>query len=370
MSALKINDGGWLQMKVAIIGAGLAGLSCAHELKKHGIMPDIFEKKDYVGSISTHMVSALKPFDRTQSDAAALLSSKYGLRLDPAHRLTEIIIKTSREESSAEGNLGHTFLRGMEPGSLDNQLASQVSLPITFDKNAVLEDLKRKYDFVVAAPGDGSLAKQLGVWTTLLNAYVLTATMIGNFKTGSLKLWSNTGYARNCCAYLVPRSEKEAKLVLVAENSTRSDIEYFWKKFLIDEELNYVINETMSYEYNLGSVSSLQKENIYLAGGGAGLTDDFLGFGMFNRIESGILAARAIALDMDYTGLMEPVLSRIKKSNLLRETAMDASSNDFDRLVVLFGLSPIRKLICGNPEARAKKYVLAPRFHSNSKQNS
>lgn len=32
-------------MKVAIVGAGLSGLSCAFELKKHGIKPIIFEKK-------------------------------------------------------------------------------------------------------------------------------------------------------------------------------------------------------------------------------------------------------------------------------------------------------------------------------------
>jgi len=36
-------------MRVAIIGAGLAGLSCAHELERYGVSPVIFEKNSYIG---------------------------------------------------------------------------------------------------------------------------------------------------------------------------------------------------------------------------------------------------------------------------------------------------------------------------------
>ncbi|OGO80788.1 MAG: hypothetical protein A2Y21_09355 [Clostridiales bacterium GWC2_40_7] len=36
-------------MKVAIIGAGLAGLTCALELEKKGILADVFEKDNNSG---------------------------------------------------------------------------------------------------------------------------------------------------------------------------------------------------------------------------------------------------------------------------------------------------------------------------------
>lgn len=46
--------------KIALIGAGPAGLSCAHELAKHGIEAVIFEAKDVVGGLNTYGIAAYK----------------------------------------------------------------------------------------------------------------------------------------------------------------------------------------------------------------------------------------------------------------------------------------------------------------------
>jgi len=45
-------------MKVAIVGAGIAGLSCAYELEKYGIRPDIFEVQDTSPSNTSRKTSA------------------------------------------------------------------------------------------------------------------------------------------------------------------------------------------------------------------------------------------------------------------------------------------------------------------------
>src|SRR5467141_1257102 len=46
--------------KVAIIGAGPAGLSCAGELAKRGHSVTLFEKRDFAGGLSTYGIIGLR----------------------------------------------------------------------------------------------------------------------------------------------------------------------------------------------------------------------------------------------------------------------------------------------------------------------
>lgn len=46
--------------KVAVIGAGPAGLACAHELAKHGVEAVVFEAKDIVGGLNSYGIAAYK----------------------------------------------------------------------------------------------------------------------------------------------------------------------------------------------------------------------------------------------------------------------------------------------------------------------
>ena len=47
-----------IKMKVAIIGAGLSGLSCAHQFENTVIEPVIFERNNFIGDQYGH-ISAL-----------------------------------------------------------------------------------------------------------------------------------------------------------------------------------------------------------------------------------------------------------------------------------------------------------------------
>jgi len=66
-------------MKVAIIGAGLSGLSAAFEFKKNGIIPVIFEKNSYLGQNFRSPLLTLNVFDRFHRGPSFYLKQKYGL---------------------------------------------------------------------------------------------------------------------------------------------------------------------------------------------------------------------------------------------------------------------------------------------------
>ena len=82
--------------RVAIIGAGASGLSCAHYLIKHGIDVDIYEKSNQLGGLASatslskgkidtfyhhlfesdkHILRFLKKFFKPQSQALSIFTS-------------------------------------------------------------------------------------------------------------------------------------------------------------------------------------------------------------------------------------------------------------------------------------------------------
>lgn len=351
-------------MKVAIIGAGLSGLACAHELNRNGIKVDIFEKKDYIGSHVSHAASTLKLFDKTFSDPLKRLRRKYHMKLSPVFQLEEVIMLSPSNQTSIRGNLGYVFLRGMDESSLENQLAARLSQPVIFNRTAEVFDLRTVYDYVVVASGDCTIAKELNIWTTTMNTYVRMATVIGEFRTGVVKMWFNTEYSKNCYCYMIANTPREAVLILTADNTSAADMDYYWKAFLTIEEMNHTVTETLDFEYNLGYADSVRFDNIYFIGNAAGFTDDLIGLGVFNSLESGALAARAIACNEDYTTLVEPLWQNLRNCHEFRKTISSFDNNDYDKLLAFLELPGIKQFIYKSPLSRLKEYAPLARIHN------
>jgi len=361
---LKVGIG----MRVAIIGAGLAGLSCAYQLKKYGITPDIFEKRSAVGNLLEHTICTLNIFDRTLMNPIKYLKKKYKLNIVPLSPLTEITMIAPNKKTIVKGrNLGYVFKRGYEKYSLEKQIESKLGLPISFNTYIKIDDIKDSYDRIIVATGDNSIAKDMGVWTTSYTFQVRVATVLGNFKKGSIKMWLNTGYAKNCYCYLLANNSKEACLVLALNSVSHQDLDYYWKEFLFDAEISYRITETRDTEYNTGYPDSAQVGNICFTGDSAGLMDDFLGFGAIRAIESGILAARAIAEGLDYSALVRPLQNDVKGIHEFRKALNTFDDRDFDRLVTFLGLPFVKQFIYKNPFFKAHCGIFAAKLYNSLK---
>jgi dihydropyrimidine dehydrogenase (NAD+) subunit PreT len=101
------NDGAFFQAgketgkKVAVVGAGPAGLSCAGELAKHGHRVTLFEKRDLAGGLSTYGIIGLRePVEVALAEVAMLV--KLGIQIETGKELgTDLLLPELQSQFDA-----------------------------------------------------------------------------------------------------------------------------------------------------------------------------------------------------------------------------------------------------------------------------
>lgn len=93
-------------MRVAIIGAGVAGLACAHELEKHGIKPVIYEKNSFIGEAYSHVGAALEIVLRPIRNPVIYLRKNFGIDLKPLNTVKTVAHHSPNKQTEIKGNLG------------------------------------------------------------------------------------------------------------------------------------------------------------------------------------------------------------------------------------------------------------------------
>ncbi|MDQ2085575.1 NAD(P)/FAD-dependent oxidoreductase [Herbivorax sp. ANBcel31] len=355
-------------MKVAILGAGPAGLSCALELKRNGITPTIFEKKSYVGEDYALPAASLRIFNPHYNNPIKYLKRRYNLNIYPKNKIEKITMKSPSKEIKVKGNLGYVLMRGMEKNSLENQIFSLLNIPVLFDRYGTIKDLKRVFDFIIVATGSCDIAKNMDVFDRDFNVYARSATILGNFDETHIKMWLNTEYAKNAFAFIMPLSKDHARLTLMVNNISHHELPFYWDRFIKTENIKYNIIEIRDLEHNLGSVYPLKKDNIYFVGDAAGLVDSFVGFGVIAAIESGFISARCILENLNYNNLMKPYLDNRKKLYEFRKSINTMDNNELDRLLMLLGTPLIKQFIYSNPFFKIQRvWKLAKLFNGINK---
>ena len=342
-------------VKVAIIGAGIAGLSCAHELERHGIEPVIFEKNDVVGEIFPHVSVIMQIFNRPVRDPLKHLAEKYNIELQPINRLRHVKMISSSTSSTVSGKLGAFFQHGVIPGCIEKQLEAKVESKIIFNTYADYNKLKEEFDYVVVANGMVSSAKELGCWQELVTTFVKGAIILGDFKTDTLITWFNTKYTKSGYAYLTPFNEKRASLVLIVPNIKEDEIKEYWNRFIKEENIKNQIIQTFITEHKSGYVFPHRVGNVFLTGVAAGTLDPFLGFGSIYSIVTGVSAARSIALGLDYEEQIQDYVKINKEVYEYRVVLNSLDNKKFNVLVKGLGM-PILRNIIYNTNINVVKY--------------
>ncbi|HBY21065.1 MAG TPA: dehydrogenase [Clostridiales bacterium] len=334
-------------IKVAIIGAGVSGLACALEFKKNGYTPVIFEKKSELGGCFTGIW--LRMFTKHFCDPINYIKKTYSLDIQPLNRLNKIIMKFPNKQVYVSGNLGYIMNRTSDKGSLENQIAQQTNIEVSFNSDIKVEDIKNNFDYVIVASGTHTPAENLGLWTNTSIFHTKIAQVKSNFKPGVCTVWFNREYANHSFCYIIPKTSSVATLVQVLDGIPKDKHNLYWDKFLDMEELKYEILEIKDITHYSGFVYPMQVDNILFTGNAAGLTDDLIGIGAYNAVISGILAARSITHNLDYNAIMSPYRKDIIKIHEFRKALNTFDNHDFDMLASFIGAPIIKQMIYNNP---------------------
>lgn len=339
-------------MKIAIIGAGISGLACAFEFKKHGITPTVFEKKRRLGEDADFIVSTFKLFDTTYKDPLKYLKDKYSIELKPLNILKEIVMNSPNRKTIVKGTRGYIFCKGELKQSIENQLVLIADTPIIFNKNINIDDIKEEYDYVIDATSMLDMPNKLGIAASYMKSFSRIAVINGSFNENSVSVWFNTEYSKNCFCFLLPYSMEKASLILTVNDISQQELDYYWEKFLTKENMTNMIIKTSDVKHELGAVYPHKVDNIYFVGNAGATCESFFGTGVINSIETGILAARSIVEKLDYDIEARRIFEHSKKMYEFRKVLNIFDNKAFDKFVTVSGMPVIKQLVYKNPLAK------------------
>ncbi|MDO7786445.1 FAD-dependent oxidoreductase [Desulforamulus aquiferis] len=335
--------------KIAIIGAGPAGLACALECEKLGVIPHLFDSGETVGWEWPSVILLLNILEVPMGgNIREYIKDIYKIDIQPISPCTELIMKSPNKQTKITGNLGFFYSRGKRKSSLENQLLNMlINTPVFYNRPADYKELSQNYDYVVVATGNEKVAKELGVWEEYGQVHIWSALTIGQFKTDSTTIYFNTDYAGEGYARLTPFDSFHAIVDLYNIGKDKFETDKLYNNFIAKEGLS---NLEIKYQmllppFSTGKVKKFQVNNIMLAGRTAGLTERLTGTGAIAALGSGIFAARAIIKNKDYETLVKPLQAHIENVSAFRKIMEKLDNNGLDKMVAITDTPGIKQLM-------------------------
>ncbi len=323
-------------MKVAIMGAGLAGLACSVVLEQYGIVPDIYEAQYKIGARFTNGEAIMNILDFPIEDCFSYLAHQYKVKLEPINALKSLVIHGPDDSALVTGELGYITARGNHPKALEVQLGDISKAPVFTNNYFTLDDLKEKYDVVVVATGNSNEPKRQQTWETDIVANIIGASIRGHFNPHQAEVWFNDCYAPQGYCFLLPYHSHVASLCLAVPGTEGVDLEVLWQKFLAGLDWEFSIKDTFTlHSFEIGRNKSLVTENLVFIGHAGGFVMPFLGFGQFTSMLSGFEAAIAIANGnlQSYIAAMQPLIDSYYPSLKMRRVLAGMDNQKYNLVI-------------------------------------
>ncbi|UMZ74941.1 NAD(P)-binding protein [Natranaerofaba carboxydovora] len=337
-------------MKVAILGAGLSGLSAAFILEKYGINPIIFEKRNQVGDKTPNAEIHLSILTKPINDCFEYFYYKFGIELKPLNKIKKHTFVSENNQTTIKGNLGCTFLKGDEPVSLENQLKRKLKSQIIYNSSPSYNELLDNFSHIVLATGESGVpAKMFGYYDSLFSLNMIGANVRGNFTKDNIIAWRDKNIFSKGYGLLTPISNTKASLMAFVpdylENDPRTILEMFYYKVCNTLGQSIEIEEKFDEIRELTNLSPFSKvDNTYLVGNCLGTTLPIPGFDIFKAILTGAFSAYDIANKADYEKSLQPLRKKVINLNNMKKTMENIRDDQFDMLVSALKLAPVRSI--------------------------
>ncbi len=332
-------------MKVAVIGAGVSGLACAHELERLGVSPAIYEQRPRCGDLYDNAAVIMQIMHRPVKNPLEDLCRNFHINIRPLNILKKVTMHAPGTSGSVCGKLGYIFKLGQSGDSITSQILGRIKTPVRYNHRADYSRLMREYDFVVAAPFTHDITGTLGCWEDMVRGWIMGARVLGSFDPAAVKMWLDTEYAGSGYAYLAPFNDRSASLVLFTTGAGRSSIRFFWERFWQKEGLDFKTVCLWDMERMVGFVYPHRVNNLLFTGNAGGFLEPLLGFGLVNAVKSGVYAARSIVQGRCYEEYLEPLKERWRISLALRKRLNRYNNKDMGRLVSFLTAPGIRQIV-------------------------
>lgn len=328
-------------MEIAIMGAGMSGLSCAITLERHGIKPTIFEKRSCVGDRFVNGEATFSILNRPITDELQYLKENYHIHLNPTDMVKKIVVHSKNEVGSISGNLGYVNIRGRHEKSYECQLGRQVQSKINFNSTYEYEQLCKEFEYVILAPGDGAYATKLENYRCDLTCTIKGATVEGEFLTDMPHVWFNYDVIPKGYAWLIPFSEKEANLVIAYPDypeNIKLDLNALWERFYNmackDLDQNFRITDRFEItRYIMGICDKPRIGNTYFVGNCFGAMSPGFGFGQITSVLTGVYSAYDLCNLGKYEELVKPIFENYNNSLTTRRFVESLNDNNIDLIV-------------------------------------
>jgi flavin-dependent dehydrogenase len=326
-------------MKIAVVGAGIAGTTCARELYKLGHEVEVFE------------MSARDKATRPRQMEGSINLLQNIPAIEPTSHMKKILLHSPNVTASLNGKVGFFYEVGGKNGvDAKARKNTEELLPILYSTRIESKNqLQNEFQVIVAADGYRSaLAKNAGFFDSRTPNRIgvgVGFTVKGDFDPELIEIWLDNHLSSHGYSYIIPFSEHEASLVSASIGKTINNASYVQRlKELAQLRKWELQDEWVDFE-SWHDFSSYAHENLYVIGNAASLTEPAFGFGLKWAIQSAKLCARALSENIDYNHLVrKELLPELESFEGMRKFFDNAETEDYDKFVQTFKNPLVKKM--------------------------